>query len=223
VESSDNEGVPVKTVQIGADAAQTTCIMGDLDNKLELVVIEHLLKIYFDARPVQKKPQKQFIEGQNFICEEIKKLLDANFIQEVHYPLWPANPVVIPNASGDLWMCIDYPSLTKACPRDPFPLQRIDQIVDSTSGCDLLCFLDAYSSFHQIPMSREDEEHTTFITVDVLFCYVSMPYGLIILYLLLCVPCIRYLVTSTETWCRYMSMTSLSKLSHVHLYGTTLP
>jgi hypothetical protein len=50
--------------------------------------------------------------------------------------------------------------------------------MDSTSGCDLLCFLDAYSSFHQIPMSREDEEHITFITVDGLFCYVSMPYGL---------------------------------------------
>jgi hypothetical protein len=50
--------------------------------------------------------------------------------------------------------------------------------MDSTSGCDLLCFLDAYSDFHQIPMSREDEEHTAFITVDGLFCYVSMPYGL---------------------------------------------
>jgi hypothetical protein len=60
-----------------------------------------------------------------------------------------------------------------------FPLPQIDQIVDSTSGCDLLCFLDAYSGFHQIPMSREDEKNTTFITVDGLFCYVSMPYGLI--------------------------------------------
>jgi hypothetical protein len=50
--------------------------------------------------------------------------------------------------------------------------------VDSTSGCDLLCFLNAYSSFYQIPMPREDEEHTIFITVDGLFCYVSMPYGL---------------------------------------------
>jgi hypothetical protein len=50
--------------------------------------------------------------------------------------------------------------------------------MDSASGCDLLCFLDAYSNFHQIPMSREDEEHTAFITVDDLFCYVFMPYGL---------------------------------------------
>jgi hypothetical protein len=50
--------------------------------------------------------------------------------------------------------------------------------MDSILGCDLLCFLDAYSGFHQIPMSREDEEHTAFIIVDGLFCYVSMPYGL---------------------------------------------
>jgi hypothetical protein len=50
--------------------------------------------------------------------------------------------------------------------------------MNSTSGCDLLCFLNAYSGFHQIPMSREHEENTAFITVDGLFCYVFMPYGL---------------------------------------------
>jgi hypothetical protein len=76
------------------------------------------------------------------------------------------------------WICIDYTSLNKACTKDPFPLSQIDQIMDSTCGCDLLCFLDAYSSFYQIPMSREDEEHTAFITVDDLFYYISMPYGL---------------------------------------------
>jgi hypothetical protein len=75
-------------------------------------------------------------------------------------------------------MCIDYTSLNKACPKDPYPLPRIDQIVDSTSGCDLLSFLDAYSGFHQIQMSREDRTHTAFVTVDGLYCYVVMPYGL---------------------------------------------
>jgi hypothetical protein len=75
-------------------------------------------------------------------------------------------------------MCIDYTSLNKACPKDPFPLPRIDQIVDSSSRCDLLCFLYAYSGFQQIPMSREDEVNTAFIIVDGLFCYVSMPYAL---------------------------------------------
>jgi hypothetical protein len=80
--------------------------------------------------------------------------------------------------SVKLQMCIDYTSLDKACPKDHFPLPLIDQIMDSTSSSDLLCFLDVYSSFHQIPMPREDEEHTAFITVDDLFYYVSMPYGL---------------------------------------------
>jgi hypothetical protein len=75
-------------------------------------------------------------------------------------------------------MCIDYTSLNKACLKDPFPLPQIFQIMDSISGCDLLCFLDAYSGFYQIPLSNEDEEHTTFIIVDCLFCYVSMPYSL---------------------------------------------
>jgi hypothetical protein len=53
-------------------------------------VIEHHLKIYPDARPVQQRPQKQSVERQNFIREEVKKLLDAGFIREVHHPGgWP--------------------------------------------------------------------------------------------------------------------------------------
>jgi hypothetical protein len=108
----------------------------------------------------------------------MKKLLDVGFIQEVHHPRWLANPIVIPKVGRKLQMCINYTSLNNACPKDIFPFPWIDQIVDSTSGCDLLCFQDAYSDVHQIPMSREDEDHTTFIIVDDLFCYVSMPYGL---------------------------------------------
>jgi hypothetical protein len=141
-------------------------------------VIEHHLKIYPNARPVQQKPQKKSVERQNFIREEIKKQLDTGFSREVHHPRWLANLVVIPKVGRKLQMCIDYTSLNKACPKDPFPLPQIVQIMDSTSGFDLLCFLDAYFGFHQIPMSREDEEHTTFITVDGVLCYVSMPYGL---------------------------------------------
>ena len=98
--------------------------------------------------PVRQKPRKQSVERQNLIREEDHKLLRAGFIEEVLHPEWLANPVVVPKANGKLWMCIDYTSLNKACPRDPYPLPRIDQIVDSTSGCDLLCFLDAYSGFH---------------------------------------------------------------------------
>jgi hypothetical protein len=142
-------------------------------------VIEHHLKIHHDAKPVQQKPRKQSIKRQNFIREEVCKLLQASFIEEVHHPEWLANPVIIPKANGKLRMCIDYTNLNKACPKDPYPLPRIDKIVDSTSGCDLLSFIDAYSGFHQIKMAKADREHTSFITVDGIYCYVVMPYVLL--------------------------------------------
>jgi hypothetical protein len=142
-------------------------------------VIEHHLKIHPDAKPVRQKPRKQSIERQNFIHELVRKLLQAGFIEEVYHPVWLANPVVVPKVNGKLRMCIDYTNLNKACPKDPYPLPRIDQIVDSTSGCDLLSFIDAYSGFHQIKMAKADRKHTTFVTVDGLYCYVVMPYGLL--------------------------------------------
>ena len=75
-------------------------------------------------------------------------------------------------------MCVDYMGLNKACPKDPFPLPRIDQVVDSTSGCETLCFLDAYSRSHQIAMKESDQLTTSFITPFGSFCYVTMPFGL---------------------------------------------
>ncbi|RVW82262.1 Retrovirus-related Pol polyprotein from transposon 17.6 [Vitis vinifera] len=62
--------------------------------------------------------------------------------------------------------------------KDSFPLPRIDQIVDSTSGQGMLSFLDAFSGYHQIPMSPDDEEKTAFITPHDLYCYKVMPFGL---------------------------------------------
>ena len=99
-------------------------------------------------------------------------------MREVQHPKWLANPIIVLKAGGKLRMCINYTDLNKACPKDPYPLPRIDQIVDSASGCELLSFLDAYSGFHQIHMAREDEEKTSFVTPHVLYCYVNMPYGL---------------------------------------------
>lgn len=95
-------------------------------------------------------------------------MLDAGFMREVLHPEWLANPVVVPKANGKLRMCVDYTNLNKACPKDPYQLPRIDQMVDSTAGCDLLCFLDEYSRYHQISMAAEDEEKTTFTMLDVL-------------------------------------------------------
>jgi hypothetical protein len=75
-------------------------------------------------------------------------------------------------------MCVDYTDLNKHCPKDPFGLPRIDQVIDSTAGCDLLCFLDCYSVYHQIAIKEEIQEKTAFITPFGAYCYTTMSFGL---------------------------------------------
>jgi hypothetical protein len=104
---------------------------------------------------------------------ELQKLLEAGFIKEVFHPTWLANPVLVKKKNEKWRMCVDYTSLNKACPKVPFPLPRIDQIVDSTIGCELLCFLDTYSGYHQIKMKESDQLATSFITPFGMYCYVT--------------------------------------------------
>jgi hypothetical protein len=68
--------------------------------------------------------------------------------------------------------------LNNHCPKDPFGLPQIDQVNDSTAGCDLLCFLDCYSGYHQIVIKEEDQEKTAFITPFGAYCYTTMLFGL---------------------------------------------
>jgi hypothetical protein len=75
-------------------------------------------------------------------------------------------------------MCVDYTDLNKHCPKDPFGLPRIDQVIDSTAGCDLLCFLDCYSGYLQIAIKEEDQEKTAFITLFGAYCYTTISFGL---------------------------------------------
>ena len=106
------------------------------------------------------------------------KLLAAGFIREIEYPEWLANVVVVLKKGGKWRVCVDYKDLNEACPKDSFPLPRIDQIVDASVGHGMLSFLDAFSGYYQIPMHPPDTEKTTFITPYDLFRYNVMPFGL---------------------------------------------
>ena len=75
-------------------------------------------------------------------------------------------------------MCINFTNLNKACPKDSFPLSRINQLVDSTVAHKLLSFMDAFSRYNQILMDKEHQEKTLFVTSQRLYCYKVMPFGL---------------------------------------------
>nr|ABA93782.1 retrotransposon protein, putative, Ty3-gypsy subclass [Oryza sativa Japonica Group] len=139
-------------------------------DKRSLDMVEHTPNPPATAEPPKKKQA---------IREELDKLLKAGFIREVLHPEWLANPVMVRKANGKWRMCVHFTELNKACPKVHFPLPRIDQLVDSTAGCELLSFLDAYSGYHQINMAKEDEEKTAFIMPFGVFCYIKMPFGLV--------------------------------------------
>src|SRR5664279_2089822 len=140
---------------------------------------EHSLNVHKGANPVKQGLRRFGLERRRAIGKEIARLTAAKFIREVTHTDWVANPVLVPKkGTTELRMCIDYTGLNKACPKDPFALPRIDQIINSTAGCELLCFLDAYLGYHQIKMKEEDQEKTSFITPFEAFCYTSMPFGL---------------------------------------------
>ena len=95
------------------------------------------------------------------------------------HPEWLANLVLVLKKNKKDWrMCVDYTDLNKHCPKDPFGLPHIDQVVDSMAGCALLSFLDCYSGYHQISLAIEDQEKTALITSFGAYCYTSMSFGL---------------------------------------------
>ena len=139
---------------------------------------EHKLHVRPDAKPVRQPLRRLSEEKRGVVGEEIARLLAAGCIMEVFFPEWLANPVLVLKKNKQWRMCIDYTSPNKACPKDPFALPRIDQVIDSTAGCELLSFLDAYSGYHQIKLNPADRLKTAFITPFGAFCYLTMTFGL---------------------------------------------
>ncbi|CAL2245953.1 unnamed protein product [Prunus armeniaca] len=142
-------------------------------------IICHRLHVNPACKPVAQKRRNFAPERVAIIEAEIDKLLAAGFIEEVSYSEWLANVVLVAKQEKGKWrVCVDYTDLNKACPKDNFPLPRIDQLVDSTSGNQLLSFMDAYSGYNQILMHEDDKAKTSFIIERGTYCYKVMPFGL---------------------------------------------
>jgi hypothetical protein len=95
---------------------------------------EHTLEVNKTARCIKQKLRTYAKDRKQAIEVEVCKLLAVGFIRECKHPVWLANPVLVPKKTSGLRMCINYNDLNKDCPKDPFPLPRIDQVVDSTAG-----------------------------------------------------------------------------------------
>jgi hypothetical protein len=131
---------------------------------------EHKLKAYPQARPIRQKLRRFMPDKREAIRAELARLVAAGFIREVLHPEWLANPVLVLKKNKVDWrLCVDYTDLNKHCPKDPFGLPRIDQVVDSTAGCSVLSFLDCVT-----PGFRRQTECEPCTCQDQLFTYTAV-------------------------------------------------
>jgi len=98
------------------------------------------------------------------INAKVDKLIKANFIHEVQYPIWLANIVPVRKKNGQLWICVDFRDLNHACRKDDFPLPITELLVGATKGFGTLSFMDGFSRYNQIKMNPKDEELKAFRT-----------------------------------------------------------
>ena len=91
------------------------------------------------------RPSKEHVEA---VQEEVTRLKQVGAIKKVFYPKWLANPIVVKKKSGKWQVCVDFTDLNKAYPKDPFPMPKIDQLVDATLGHPRMSFLDAFQGYH---------------------------------------------------------------------------
>ena len=96
-------------------------------------VMVHKLNVLPSFPPVRQKKRVFTPERDQAIAEEVRKLQEASFIREVYYLDWLANVVMVKKANGKWRMCVDFTDLNKACPKDSYPLPRVDVLVDSTA------------------------------------------------------------------------------------------
>ena len=85
-------------------------------------VIVHKLNVNPASSPIQQKKRVFALERDKAIAEKVRKLLEVGFIQEVYYPDWLANVVMVKKANGKWRMCVDFTNLNRACPKDSYPL-----------------------------------------------------------------------------------------------------
>jgi hypothetical protein len=141
-------------------------------------IIEHNLEVNPSARP--KKQRRHKMPDEKVIAEkmEVQRLLDMGFICEVYYPSWLINVVMVKEKNGKWRICMAFNDLNKCCPKDDLPLTRMDKVLYSVVGYEIMALLDSFSGYHRIWVREEDQEKTSFITPFGIYCYLWMLEGL---------------------------------------------
>ena len=112
---------------------------------IDPTVAEHKLNVGSLYKAVIQKKRHMGPERAASATAEVQKPLEAGFIRECQYPDWISNVVLVKKPNGTWRMCLDFTDLNKACPKDSYPLLKIDKLVDAIARHALLSFMGAFS------------------------------------------------------------------------------
>ena len=127
-------------------------------------ITQHHIDTHAHMVPVKQKLRRMRTEWLLKIKEEVTKQLNVGFIKPVHQTEWIANIVPVPKKDKKVRMCVDFRDLSKASPKDNFPLPHIDVLVDNIASNALMSFMDGFSRYNQIKMAPRYMTKTTFTT-----------------------------------------------------------
>ena len=142
----EDPGNPIVTVQINGQFFPNALV--DLGAKK-------------DSRPIRQPQRRLNPHLKDIVKDELRKLLDVNFIYPISDSKWVSPLVVVAKKNRKWRICVDYRELNKTTQKDHFPLPFIDQLLDTLAGKKLFSFLDGFSGYNQIQIAPEDQDKTT--------------------------------------------------------------
>ena len=90
---------------------------------------------------------------------------------------WAVPIVLVKKKDGMFRFCVDYRGLDHLSRVDPYPMPRIDDLIDRLGQARYLTMLDLARGYWQVPMTPASKK-TAFITPQGLFQFAVMPFGL---------------------------------------------
>uniref|UniRef100_A0A669E189 Gypsy retrotransposon integrase-like protein 1 n=1 Tax=Oreochromis niloticus TaxID=8128 RepID=A0A669E189_ORENI len=131
-----------------------------------------------DAQPIRMRPRRLPLARQAAAERALREMERAGLIEPSTSP-WASPVVMVPKKVKDEWrFCVDFWPLNKVTKKDPYPLPRIDETLDTVAGSSWFSSLDLRSGYWQVPLAPDARPKTACITNGGLWQFKVLPFGL---------------------------------------------
>ena len=140
-------------------------------------LLKHDVTLVEGAKPVRQYPYRLSPEKKRLMRQEVKYLLDNGLAVPSTSP-WASPCILVEKEDGTPRLCTDYRRLNQVTVEDPYPMKRIDDLLDEVSAARFLTSLDLLKGFWQVSLTDRAQEASAFVTPDGHYSYCVMPFGM---------------------------------------------